>query len=362
MSLSRRRLLTQNMNSMDEFILECTATPIYNSDIDSGFEFDIDINKNANLPIVSVQFNDVNEQVNAWDENISGENMSMQIEAVEGEKKIIRAVGAIKSFIPSQGNNANYTTKFKIVKWYSLSNSLFDSLFCYQTIDYNLIIPNSITNVNGEAFQIDSSPAITAYISTNSSLTLPSNVEEISSFGYFSTFFGNATNNGYVWSIDGIVLAVSCSYSTITEITIPNGTTRIAVNLLQKPLNFTKLAKINMPTDGLLTEIPKAFCSGLSALTEFECPASIQKISDLAFGYNSNDATTSAPPLASVKFYQPSGMQVSLPEAGSGSGMFYSKNAREMTVYTDNETIKNYDYASDNITATILHLDGSAWE
>lgn len=50
------------------------------------------------------------------------------------------------------------------------------------------------------------------------------------------------------------------------------------------------------------------------------------------------------------------------PTAGQNKGAFYGKSARTMTIYTDNETVKNYDYAADNVTATIYHLDGSAWE
>ena len=63
-----------------------------------------------------------------------------------------------------------------------------------------------------------------------------------------------------------------------------------------------------------------------------------------------------------IKFEQPSGMIVTLPTAGSSTGMLYCKTASSVTIYTDNETIKNYDYATDNVTATIYHLDGSAWE
>lgn len=50
------------------------------------------------------------------------------------------------------------------------------------------------------------------------------------------------------------------------------------------------------------------------------------------------------------------------PTAGQNTGAFYNKTARTMTIYTDNPTIKNYDYSADNVTATIYHLDGSAWE
>lgn len=60
-------------------------------------------------------------------------------------------------------------------------------------------------------------------------------------------------------------------------------------------------------------------------------------------------------------FNQPLGMEVFLPEAGDGTGLSYSKNAVERNIYTDNETIKNYNWAGDNITATLYHLDGTLW-
>lgn len=53
---------------------------------------------------------------------------------------------------------------------------------------------------------------------------------------------------------------------------------------------------------------------------------------------------------------------ITMPTAGQNTGAFYGKTARTMTIYTDNPTIKNYNYSADNVTATIYHLDGSAWE
>lgn len=83
--------------------------------------------------------------------------------------------------------------------------------------------------------------------------------------------------------------------------------------------------------------------------------SSVSKIEKLVFG-------TSAQSLAynTVTFRQPAGMTITLPTAGD-NGMFYCKKAYSITVYTDNETIKNYKWASDNVTATFKHLDGSDW-
>ena len=48
---------------------------------------------------------------------------------------------------------AGGTTKVKILKWYGLSNKLFEGLFCGQSIDYEITIPDHIVNIDGLAFQ-----------------------------------------------------------------------------------------------------------------------------------------------------------------------------------------------------------------
>lgn len=93
--------------------------------------------------------------------------------------------------------------------------------------------------------------------------------------------------------------------------------------------------------------------NGCTKLDNLIIPATVNYIGKLAFGGQSG--------VTKITFNQPSGMSIELPTPGSGSGMFYYKNAITMTVYTDNETIKNYNYAADNVTVTVLHLDGSAW-
>lgn len=56
--------------------------------------------------------------------------------------------------------------------------------------------------------------------------------------------------------------------------------------------------------------------------------------------------------LTSVIFRQPAGMVVNLPE----SGLFDTKSSCSLNIYTDNEYIRNYDWAGDNITATFYPL------
>lgn len=55
-------------------------------------------------------------------------------------------------------------------------------------------------------------------------------------------------------------------------------------------------------------------------------------------------------------FRQPAGMYIELPAAGESTGLAYYKESRSISIYTDNEYIKNYDWATDNVTATFYSL------
>lgn len=138
---------------------------------------------------------------------------------------------------------------------------------------------------------------------------------------------------------------------SITQIEIPNGVKKIGTYLFYNCLDLTEVI---IPDSAL--SIEKNVFTLCYSLQNIVIGSNVSNIADGAFVGNSISNT-----LKSLTFKQPSGMVVNLPTPGDGTGMLYSKTANQMTIYTDNETIKNYDYATDNITATILHLDGSAW-
>lgn len=116
----------------------------------------------------------------------------------------------------------------------------------------------------------------------------------------------------------------------------------------------SKLKDLQLPDT--LKEIKQGCFGSNTSLTSVTIPNNVNIIGPSAFA-NSSGAMN----ITNAYFRQPSGMAVTLPTAGSSKGMFYVKTARNMNVYTDNETIKNYDWATDNITATFYHLDGTAW-
>ena len=60
---------------------------------------------------------------------------------------------------------------------------------------------------------------------------------------------------------------------------------------------------------------------------------------------------------STLKFLTPKGVKVTM-----GEGCAYYKSAVTTTIYTDNDDIKNYNWAGDNVTPTFYHLDGTLWE
>lgn len=135
---------------------------------------------------------------------------------------------------------------------------------------------------------------------------------------------------------------------TMSYMTSKDGTTKY---LIQVNAGVYNLENIFEEETILLAD--SCFAPRTTSGNVLTIPNHIKYIGKVAFGGVSWESLT---------FEHSNTDDIVLPEAGDGSGMLYGKNARTTTIYTDNETIKNYDYAADNITATILHLDGSAWE
>lgn len=86
---------------------------------------------------------------------------------------------------------------------------------------------------------------------------------------------------------------------------------------------------------------------GHSSLTTITVGASVRKIRT---NFCPGTQTTT------LIFRQPAGMEVELPPAGDGTGLSYNKSSHAIAIYTDNECIKNYDWATDNVTATFYPL------
>lgn len=179
-----------------------------------------------------------------------------------------------------------------------------------------IIIPSKITSIGVHAFSNCTSLA---------NVSIPNNILSIG-----NTAFYNCTG--------------------LTSITIPNSVTSIGSSAFQA----SGLTDITIPNS--VTSIGASAFKGCSKLTNATIGSGVSNFGASIFA-NSSEALY----IQTIRFNQPSGMAVTLPTAGSSTGMFYCKTASTLTVYTDNETIKNYNYATDNVTPTFYHLDGSAW-
>lgn len=222
---------------------------------------------------------------------------------------------------------------------YNLSTNNSDNAFCFSTIG----TLNINTSILGRGMF---SSATINQLNINTECS----AGNTSSMGYYPFFgvtiqnlaFNNTTTIG-----NGLF-----GYMHNTSITIPSNITIIGTSSF---VGSSNLATLVLP-NGITTIGNSAFAACLS-LSPFTIPSSVTSIGSKAFS-NSSGAMSS---LTSLTFAHSSTDTITLPVAGSSTGFLYCKTARNMTIYTDNETIKNYDYASDNITATILHIDGSAW-
>lgn len=165
--------------------------------------------------------------------------------------------------------------------------------------------------------------------------------------------FSNSIDNNGVKVINGIALNIT-DVDFTSALTLNSGIKYLANYLFKDKSN---LLGINFNNDlEIIGESCFENCNN-SSFTTFTIPSTVNKIGKGAF------ATTV---LTTITFNQAPDKIVELPEAGKNDilsikGMFYSKTARNITIITDNYIIANYDYDDDNMTATINHINGTAW-
>ena len=107
----------------------------------------------------------------------------------------------------------------------------------------------------------------------------------------------------------------------------------------------------------------------IAGLTEVKVPDTVQWIIGNAFSGSDTVKVDIGAGVSKMMYYtmgnanivtwifrQPADMVLDLPKAGEGTGLGYDKDSRSITIYTDNESLKAYDWATDNITATIKPL------
>lgn len=260
-----------------------------------------------------------------------------------------------------------------VVRWYSDKNYLVDMFyFSYPDDSYpltfNLALPSNIEDAS----------RLRQNFTAPYSLSFTNNLKKIARVKSLTTANTGVQlkNNSFYYIDDVLINRVPLSSGqSPTVITIPNNTRVIGQYMFQ---GESESYELNLPTDGVLKEIPFNFAS-LSEISAVNIPSGIEVIDGAAFGSCPSLLTVTIPDtvnkigsfafsnssgsmnISTMTFNQPRDMQVELPTAGSLSGFLYVKTARNMNIYTDNLIIKNYNYSADNITATLYHLDGTPW-
>ena len=242
--------------------------------------------------------------------------------------------------------------------WYSLYKDIhFGQL---GNAPLSLTIPNNVTNLNLLSLYKGDNQIMWGGWSNHygsyedCSLTLPNTITECSGGWFYS--YGDRTVSSNLWIKDYILLHIDNASSSIGTVTIP-ANIKVLSNYIFGSSSY-KVSNLIFDDNCLAEEIPEEFLGvGATATSS---------------GYSSpvvSSSITISPRISHIKnhglsgswtsatFKQPAGMEVTL-----DSKCCARKTAGSATIYTDNETIKNYDWSGDNITATILHLDGTPWE
>jgi hypothetical protein len=133
---------------------------------------------------------------------------------------------------------------------------------------------------------------------------------------------------------------------SIVDLILPNNTTSIVNRAFYYCVN---LESVVIP-DSVLSISGSPF-QGCSKLTTVSIGRNVNSITGGGFSNSTGELY-----VKTITFNQPAGMNITL-----DSGIFDCKTHSNLTIYTDNEIIKNYNYSNDNVSPTFYHLDGTAW-
>lgn len=239
--------------------------------------------------------------------------------------------------------------------------------FVYKTALTTVSVPSSVTTIGTSAFEgctnlstlslpdtITEISARAFYNCQNLPIVIPSNVTTIGQYAYYQSCLTIPNYELFipkkVSSIGNYCFTAISGSSNITSIVFETGS---AVKTIPTSCFQYQASATTLTLQSGLTTIGAYSFGNCSQLTSITIPSTVTSIGNAAF-QNTNGITE-------IRFLAPSGATISLPTAGSTYGMFYRKTAKSITVYTDNATIKNYAWSSDNLTCTFKHLDGTDW-
>lgn len=190
------------------------------------------------------------------------------------------------------------------------------------------IIPSNITSIGSYAFTGSMSPDFKD--TSASPLIIPSTITTLEDYSFADNIKHDSNELNYI----SVQTSAYCN-SMFENLTLADG------NILE--VSFGPA----------VTHIgAKAFYKQVVNLTSLTIPANIVAIGNLAFANTSGSMD-----LTSITFNHTISDNITLPTAGSSTGMLYVKTSRNMTVYHNgNTTVTEYAYSTDNITATLTSL------
>lgn len=226
----------------------------------------------------------------------------------------------------------------------AISNGLFNDCTSLSTIT----LPNSITSIDSSAFK-----GCTALNNIN----LHNNITKIRDWAFqdctsLSTI-GLNMNEKCIIKTDAFENASFYTKANSSNLYGANGKILIKAVSTSWPTNIINLA--GGSCDKLVTNSILTIPDYIEILGDNPTSLSITK---LTLGLNTSYLPSGciATSVTTLICRQPADMILDLPEAGDGTGLTYKKDARNMTLYTDNESMKNYNWSGDNVTVTIYPL------
>lgn len=168
----------------------------------------------------------------------------------------------------------------------------------------------------------------------------------INNNGWFNSFPAGSM----VTLANGQILVGNKISTPSNGLVIPSTVKNIAPNACQRYGDTTDSNFTSVVIPDTVEMLQGYIFSNQTSLTKITVGAGVRKM------------TGRIVPGTSVKnmiFRQPAGMTVELPTPGKDTGIAYNKDAYSMNIYTDNEDIRNYGWATDNVTPTFYPLSSA---
>lgn len=146
---------------------------------------------------------------------------------------------------------------------------------------------------------------------------------------------------------NGKILLTNKTTTPSVNLIIPSTVVNLACNSCAVYNNTVDSNFTSMIIPDTVEIVQNSVFDGQTSLTKITVGSSVRKI-----GYKLCPGSN----ITALIFRQPKDMYVELPKPGEDTGIYGGKSSISVDIYTDNEMLKAYDWAKDNVTATIHPL------